>query len=111
MKSQRLLLAVLISPLFAHVSNAGTVTGTIDRLYVRDSDGLTYVIINAVATGQPACATNAYWMIKDETSESGKKQFSMLLAAKLAGATVQIHGANTCTRWADGEDINNLEIL
>ncbi|WP_102796411.1 hypothetical protein [Bowmanella denitrificans] len=52
------------------------------------------------------CAVNThYWVIKDENSTAGKSQFSMLMAAYAAGKTVRIIGNNTCTRWADGEDI------
>ena len=105
-----LILLTLCSAFLPLVANAGTVEGTIDTVLVRESDGLTYFMISGTATGKPACATNTYWMIRDENSEAGKKQFSMVLAAKMAGATVKVVGANTCTRWVDGEDVLTLYI-
>lgn len=56
-------------------------------LIVRDSDGL-----------------------PNENSETGKKLYSMLLAARLAGRPVNIVGKNTCVRWGDGEDIQSVSI-
>jgi hypothetical protein len=97
--------------LSASVANAGTITGTVQSLLARASDGLTYVFINGVATGQPACATNAYFMIMNETSDVGHKQYAMLLAAQAAGSRITIFGAGTCTRWPDGEDINGIQIF
>jgi hypothetical protein len=35
----------------------------------------------------------------------------MLLAAKASRLRVTISGANQCTRWADGEDINALLLI
>ena len=90
--------------------NAGTVTGTVSAVITRASDGLTYAAITGTPSGQPACATHAYWMIMNETSETGKRQYAMLITAKVAGTSVTIIGNNTCTRWADGEDINSIEL-
>lgn len=91
-------------------ASAGTVTGTVEWVIARASDGLTYAMINGTASAKPACATKGYWIIKDENSEAGKKQYAMLLAAQASGLTVTIGGMNTCTRWADGEDIDYIEI-
>lgn len=91
---------------------SGTATGKVDKVFVRDSDGLTYFTLkDATVENKPACATNAYWMIKDENSESGKKQYSMILAAQASGKKVQVVGYNTCTRWGDGEDVNVIIVL
>jgi len=85
---------------------AGEVTGKITSVLVRQSDGLTYFHVDATPTGRPACAAaTTYWMIKDENSEAGKKLYSMILAARASGAEIRVVGANTCTRWGDGEDI------
>lgn len=100
--------AMLLFPIWA---TAGNITGTVDTLITRASDGLTYVQINAVASGHPSCATGSYWIIKDESSEAGKKQYAMLLAAKLSGTPIKIIGSNTCTRWADGEDIDEMYLI
>lgn len=91
---------------------AGEQSGKVDLLYARASDNLHLVTLigGAAKTNSPSCATSGYWIIKDENSVSGKSQFSQLLAAKMAGKTVQISGLNTCTRWSDGEDINTIVI-
>lgn len=91
---------------------AGEQSGKVDLLYARGSDNLHLVTLTdeTAKTNSPSCATSGYWLIKDENSVSGKSQFSQLLAAKMAGKTVQISGLNTCTRWADGEDINIVVI-
>jgi hypothetical protein len=50
-------------------------------------------------------------MIADENSEAGKKQFAMLLTAQARGSVVILKGMNTCNRWADGEDIDEILLL
>lgn len=91
---------------------AGQVQGTVKYLIQRASDGLAYVVINGTPTGtRPACATGSYWMIANESSEAGKKQFAMLLAAYASKSVVQITGMNTCTRWPDGEDIETILLI
>ncbi len=92
-------------------AEGGTQTGTITTLYVRDGDGLIYVYMTGTASGRPVCATGSYWMVRAENSEAGKRHFAALLAAKLAGQTVQIVGKNTCLRWVDGEDIEEVAVL
>lgn len=89
-------------------ASAGTITGTVEWVIARASDGLTYAMINGNAYGKPACATKGYWIIMDENSEAGKKQYAMLLAAQASGQTVTVGGNNTCTRWSDGEDIDYI---
>lgn len=91
--------------------HAGNQEGKISRLYARAGDNLHLVeLTGGTKTNSPACATNGYWLIKDENSTAGKSQFSQLLAAQLAGKTVAITGLGTCTRWSDGEDINVVVI-
>jgi hypothetical protein len=91
------------------VGNAGSVTGTVSEVIARASDGLTYVYMNGTSSGRPACAANtSYWMIMSESSDVGKKQYAMLLAAKAGGIQLTIQGNNTCSRWADGEDISYI---
>jgi hypothetical protein len=93
------------------VASAGQVTGTVSLVLARATDGLTYVYISGTASGKPACATGSYWMIMNETSDAGHKQYAMLLEAAATGATVTVVGNNTCTRWSDGEDINYIELV
>jgi hypothetical protein len=90
---------------------AGTITGTVEWVIARASDGLTYAMINGTASGQPACATEQYWIIMDENSEAGKKQYAMLLLAQASGQQIAVGGHNTCTRWPDGEDIDSVQII
>lgn len=92
-------------------ATAGTVTGTIQWVIARSTDGLTYAAINGTASGKPACATQGYWIITDENSEAGKKQYAMLLLAEASGETVTVVGDNTCTRWSDAEDIEYIELV
>ena len=92
-------------------ATAGTVTGTIQWVIARSTDGLTYAMINGTSSGKPACATQGYWVIEDENSEAGKKQYAMLLLAQATGATITVVGNNTCTRWSDAEDIEYIELL
>jgi hypothetical protein len=85
---------------------AGNAVGVIDKLIVRDTDGLTYVQLTTSPASRASCAAaTTYWMIQNENSESGRKLYAMLLAAHLTGRTVSIVGTNTCVRWGDGEDI------
>lgn len=86
-------------------ASAGSVSGLVDKLWVRSSDGLHYVTIKGAVGGSPACATNPYFMIRDEKSDAGKSQFAMLMSAYLSAKPVTIIGTGTCTRWVDGEDI------
>lgn len=85
---------------------AGSQTGEISQIIVRGKDGLTYFYLTGTANGRPACATNRYWIIKDENSAIAQKQLALLIAAKAAGQTVSVGGLDTCTRWPDGEDLN-----
>src|SRR5262245_33366234 len=78
---------------------AGTQQGVVQDVYVRDSDGVVLVDISGTATLHPACALRSYWIVPNESSESGKRLYAMLLAAQLSGRTVKIKGKDTCTRW------------
>lgn len=98
--------------LFSSAILAGNQTGTVNYVVVRASDGLVYFHLKGgTSLDKPACATHSYWMIKDENSNTGKQQYSMILAAHLSGKTVKVTGANACTRWGDGEDVNSIQIL
>ena len=106
---QVIAVALTLTAVSAH---ARQVQGTVSQLAQRASDGLIYVVINGTATGtRPTCATSIYWMITNENSDAGKKQFALLLAAQARGAQVVITGMNTCNRWGDGEDINEVTVL
>ena len=51
-----------------------------------------------------------YWIVPNETTDSGKRLFATLLAALISGHRITIHGKNTCTRWPDGEDIETVGV-
>jgi hypothetical protein len=87
---------------------AGSQTGLVKDVYVRDSDGLVLVDLTGTATLKPNCALRSYWIVPNEKTDSGKRLYTMLLAAQLAGRPVTIIGKNTCTRWGDGEDIDTV---
>jgi hypothetical protein len=103
-----LTMTLLLTPFAA---NAGQAIGPVLYLTQRASDGLIYVVINGANVGSPGCATSSYFMISNENSEVGKKQFAMLLTAKATGLRVAITGKNACTRWGDGEDIDEVKIM
>lgn len=108
---KRITLVVLLHFALADVAfAAGGQTGKIKFLTVRGSDGLVLVELDGQASGKPACAPYSYWILKDETSLTGKQQLALLIAAKAAGQTVAISGTGNCTRWRDGEDIDTVQI-
>jgi hypothetical protein len=90
---------------------AGEQQGTVKALNVRQSDGLIYVFLDGTPTGKPACATNSYWIIKNENSSIGAKQYAALIMAYALKKSVAIKGTSTCTRWPDGEDINEIGLI
>ncbi len=91
---------------------AGSQAGQLTVLRTRSSDNLVFFYLNGTATGRPACAAGTtYWMIKDENSATGKRQFAMLMSAMLAGKTVSVSGTGACTRWGDGEDVEEVVLL
>jgi hypothetical protein len=87
---------------------AGTQTGLVKDVYIRDSDGLILVDLTGTAVLKPGCALRSYWIVPNEKTDSGKRLYTMLLAAQLAGRPVTIKGKDTCTRWGDGEDIDTV---
>ena len=88
---------------------AGSQSGTVDYITVRASDGLIYFTLKGESkVGNPSCATIGYWMIKDENSNSGKQQYSMVLSAQASGKIISVTGMNACTRWSDGEDVDSI---
>lgn len=107
---KKTVLAVMLA-LMSPLSQAGSQVGTVVFVNVRASDGLVHVVLSGAKNFSPACATRGYWMIRDENSNAGKQQYALLLAAKLSAKTVVIRGGNTCLRWGDGEDIDEVEII
>lgn len=108
---RRNVVVFVLSLLGCSLADAGTITGSVSRVIQRSTNGLTYVVVSGTASGKPACAAGTYWMIADENSESGKKQYAMLLMAMATGRTVKIVGRNSCIRWSDGEDIDYIQLM
>lgn len=103
---KRLLYVSIFYAFCTSVAFAGFGQGRVTQIIVRASDGLVYFFLNAPPTDRPSCATQPYWMIKDENSEVGKRQLALLMEAQATGREVQVQGFGTCTRWVDGEDVN-----
>jgi len=100
-------LVVLLSLGMTNVAiAAGNQTGQVVRIFVRQSDHVVLVDITGTPTNKPACAPYTYWIIKDETSLTGKQQLALLMLAKATGLTVNIAGTGDCTRFPSGEDID-----
>jgi hypothetical protein len=89
---------------------AGTQTGLVKDVYIRDSDGLIVVNLAGTATLKPGCALRSYWIVPNEKTDSGKRLYALVLSAQLAGRPVTIKGKDTCTRWGDGEDIESVNL-
>ena len=101
MKFLFLAISLMVSlPSLAGNQNGGTVT----NIFVRAGDGLIYFTLSGVAkVGSPTCATQSYWIIRNENSNAGKQQYAMVLSAQASGKKLNVAGANTCARWGDGE--------
>jgi len=93
------------------LSFAGTATGLIDKFVVHHngSDLHKYdVSLNGNAKDQPAeCNNHEFW--GDLTTEAGRAQYSMLLAAVMAGRSVQIDGQSSC--FHGREAIRNVRLI
>lgn len=90
---------------------ASTYTGKISAIHVRNADGLVWIYVEGTRTGEvPTCGKKTYMIIKNENSESGKRQLALLMLAHATNKKVIVVGANTCTRWGDGEDIDTVSI-
>ncbi|WP_431287700.1 hypothetical protein [Roseateles chitinivorans] len=106
----KLITAALLAFAAVVPAQAGSQTGKIKSLSVRASDGLVYFVLEGQPNGRPTCATGAYWMIRAEDSTTGKRQLATLLTARAMGQPVTVSGFNTCVRWFDGEDVNELSL-
>jgi hypothetical protein len=96
--------------LISGVCFAGQQTGLITQMHIRSSDGLVYFHLDGAPSGKPACAIYHYWIIKDENSNAGKQQIAALLMAKASGKAITVTGRNACTRWGDGEDVDDIQL-
>ena len=91
---------------------AGSQTGQVTDIYVRAHDGLVYIALSGTHANRPDCAAqHTYWMIRDEKSLTGKQQLALLMQAQATGQQVTISGSDTCSRWLDGEDIDEVRLV
>ena len=116
MKTLLTLIAASCCAVAVPAAFGGTQTGKIKSVYVRNSDGLIWFDLNPngfpPASGRPACAAGtAYWIVPNENTDTGRRLYAMLLSAFASGHTVQITGSDTCGRWPDGEDVDNIGML
>ena len=97
--------------LFSTPALAGVQTGTVSWLTVRHVDGLIYFVLDGdTKTGTEPCPGST-WVIADENSETGKKQYAMLLAAHVSGKQIRVHGANNCNRSQSGESVDWIQFF
>ena len=87
----------------------GIVPGNIIHVYVRQNDGLVFFELDGTISGRASCATsNNLWILPMENSDTSKRQYAALLAARASGIPVGVQGAGTCTRWVNSEDVDTL---
>jgi len=104
--------AALFGLLLSGGAVAGTQVGKVADIQIRASDGLVLFYLTGDPAGRASCAASTkYWMIKNENSDTGKRQIALLLSARSIGATVSVYGANTCSRWGDGEDADAITLM
>ena len=111
MKFTKLLMILSFSLVSSLVFAGGYQTGKIVNIRARASDNLHYFTLSGTHNDKPTCNGKAaldYWMIKDENSAAGKTQISMLLTAYASGKSISVTGTGQCTRWADGEDVDEM---
>ena len=93
--------------------------GFVDWVGIRASDGLIIFSLTtrgnpnfppSTRTAKPPCATQGYWVIKDENSATGQRQYDAVMRAKAANLTMVVVGSATCTRWPDGEDADLIQV-
>jgi len=101
------------------LAEASTEYGLVNWVSIRASDGLIYFSLTSTNTilfpppsrsARPACATQGYWVIRNETSAAGQMQYDALLRAKASSVPVIVIGAAACTRWPDGEDAETVQV-
>lgn len=104
---------IALAALFMALSSstmAGTVTATINRVYMNAATGLMLVKVNGTVTGKPACATSVSWdfaLTLPTTISPKRDTYALLLTAHAATRSVTFTGAGTCTAFTTAEDITN----
>jgi hypothetical protein len=100
-----------LAGLVALPAQAGVVNGHILAIYVRQNDGLVYFETDGAISNRAACgASNNLWILPNENSDTSKRQYAALLAAKASNASIDVYGSGTCTRWFNSEDVDTIVI-
>lgn len=103
---------MMTTPALFGVAQASEITGTVRYIKIRASDGLHFVEINGTPSARPACAaTYGYYIIRQEQSDVGKAHLAALMSAYFARRPIYIRGSGNCTRWGDGEDIEEVGLI
>ena len=102
-------LIFLLAPI---LSQATTQTGTVKYVFARASDGLViFELVGSSKTLVPGCGPEIYWVLHNEDSNAGKRQYAMLLTAQASGKVVNVAGLGTCTRQPGAaEDVDYIQI-
>lgn len=87
---------------FGSPSFAGSSSGKVTTMIVNASNYLFFTA--GTKTGSPVCGNNNQWAVNLGTAQ-GKSIYALLLAAQAQDKTVYIYGNNTCSNWADREDV------
>lgn len=106
-KSLVMVAPIAILSLSVTAAHAGSEVGVITELHARN-DGLVAFELSGTHADRPACATHEYWIIQNENSAFGQRQFALLQQAYLSGRPVSVIGLGACPRWGDGEDVYNI---
>jgi len=111
MKNIVLLIALMS---FSALSSAGTGNGKIAMIQAGhgySTENVYFLITIDGVRVKSGCAANDPRMAINPATEAGKVMLSMLLAAKAAGQTVEVHGTSECGLMGDIESISYLRVL
>jgi hypothetical protein len=67
--------------------------------------GQFFVSVSLPITGGPACATQTMRFVIDPTTDVGKAQIEVIMAAKRNGSAISILGSGFCKLWGDTETV------
>ncbi len=105
----KLFLAVAAITISA-LSYSGFFAGKIIKLELGPNYGDNVLVdVEGSQNNPAACSTNSiYDFAFDGSTEYGKKLFSVLLAAQLAGTKIEISGYGSCQHYSNIEDLRWL---
>jgi hypothetical protein len=93
----------------------GTVTNvsipnTIAEQQTTTSGQAFFVYLSATITGSPTCATQTTRFAIDPDTPGGKAQVAAILAAQIAGRTINAVGRGVCDIWPGTESLDYVTI-